>query len=118
MTVFEKGVMTIVVCASVFALIAIPLMLRKVPRNIIYGYRTRATLSDDFVWYAANAYFGRALLVASIVSALTIYVLYRGKYLSPLAFLNTSVVVLVVPAAIAGLATSRHVRSLTRRQNP
>jgi len=116
MTVFEKGLITIGVCAFVFALLAIPLMLRKVPRNVVYGYRTRATLSDDLVWYEANAYFGRALLIASIISALTIFVLYRGQYLSPIAFLNTSVVVLVVPAAIAGLATARRVRSLTRRQ--
>src|SRR6266566_9417400 len=112
MNVLEKGVITIVVCASVFALLAIPLMLRKVPRNVIYGYRTRATLSDDFVWYEANAYFGRALLIASVVSLLATYVIDRGEYLSPIAFLNTSVVVLVAPAAIAGLATSRRVRSL------
>jgi len=118
MTVFEKGVITIAVCAGLFALLAIPLMLRKVPRNVVYGYRTRATLSDDFVWYEANAYFGRALLIASIVSVLTIFVLYRGQYLSPIAFLNVSVIVLVSPSAIAALATSRRVRSLTRRQNP
>ena len=115
MTVFEKGVITIVVCASLFALLAIPLMMRKVPRNVVYGYRTRATLADDFVWYEANAYFGRALLIASVISALTILVLYRGEYLSPLTFLNVSVVVLVAPAAIAGLATSRRVRSLMSR---
>jgi len=113
MTVYEKGVITIVVCAGVFALLAIPLMLRMVPRNVVYGYRTRATLADDVVWYEANAYFGRALLMASIFSALTIFILYRGEYLSPRAFLNVSVVVLVAPSAIAGLATSRRVRSLT-----
>jgi hypothetical protein len=46
-------------------LISIPLILRKVPRNVVYGFRTRATLGDDLVWYEANAYFGRRLVVSA-----------------------------------------------------
>jgi len=110
MTVFEKGLITILACAALFALLAIPLMLRKVPRNVIYGYRTRATLSDDALWYEANAHFGRGLFIASIVSALAITALYLAHTFSPLLFLKISVVVLVVPTGIAALATARHVR--------
>ena len=40
MTVFEKGVITVVACDVRFAVIAIPLALRRVPRNGVYGYRT------------------------------------------------------------------------------
>jgi len=100
MTVFEKGLITILACAALFALLAIPLMLRKVPRNVIYGYRTRATLSDDALWYEANAHFGRGLFIASIVSALAITALYLAHTFSPLLFLKISVVVLVVPTGI------------------
>ncbi len=110
MTVFEKGLITSVGCAVLLALLAIPLMLRKVPRNVVYGFRTRATLSDDSLWYEANAHFGRGLLIANIVSALAIIVIYRGRYLSPPTFLEMSVVALVVPTGIAALATARHVR--------
>ncbi|HEY8130334.1 MAG TPA: hypothetical protein VII12_00465 [Thermoanaerobaculia bacterium] len=45
---------------------------------------------------------------------ITIGVYTSVFYLSPIAFLNTSVVALVVPAAIAGLATAHRVRFLTR----
>jgi hypothetical protein len=54
-----KALVTILICNAIFVMIAIPLILRKVPRNIIYGFRTRATLSGDFIWYEANAYFGK-----------------------------------------------------------
>jgi len=39
-----KALITILICDAVFAIIAIPLMLRKVPRNVVYGFRIKATL--------------------------------------------------------------------------
>lgn len=59
MSVYEKGLVTILACNALFALVSLPLVFRKIPRNGFYGYRTRATLSSDFMWYEANAYFGR-----------------------------------------------------------
>jgi SdpI/YfhL protein family len=53
--------------------IAIPLAPRMVSRDVVYGFRTRATLSDDAIWYEANAHFGRYLLVASLCGALAPY---------------------------------------------
>ena len=110
MSVFEKGVLTILGLSVLMALIAIPLVLRKVPRNVVYGYRTRATLADDATWYAANSHFGRGLLIASLFSAVGIGILYLAG-LEPTAFLKASVAVLVVPLVVAMLATSRFIRS-------
>ncbi len=111
MSVFEKGVVTILGCAVLMALIAIPLALRKAPRNIFYGFRTRSTLRDDATWYAANAHFGRGLLIASLFTAVGIVVLY-GAGLEPAVFLKVSVGVLVAPLAVAILSTFRFIRSL------
>jgi len=69
LTVYEKGLLTVVGCALMFAALSVPLILRRVPRNVVYGFRTRATLEDDAVWYAANAHFGRGLLGASAAPA-------------------------------------------------
>lgn len=110
MDVFEKGLITIIGAVFVFALLAIPLMLRKVPRNVIYGFRTRATLSSDEMWYDANAHFGRGMLAASIVSMFGIVALYSLK-LDPRVFLNASVAVLMIPLAIATLRTFRYIRT-------
>jgi hypothetical protein len=113
MSVLSKGLFTIISCACVFAMLAIPLILRRIPRNIIYGFRTRATLGDDFLWYEANAHLGRGLLIASFISAGAGFILYQTQYLSPAAFLKASVIVLVAPPVVAALVTARHVRSLT-----
>ena len=47
--------------------ISVPLVLRKVPPNVIYGVRTRKTLSDPRLWYEANYKGGIALIVASLI---------------------------------------------------
>ena len=39
---------------TMLILLGIPLILRIVPPNYIYGFRIHKTLSDDSVWYAAN----------------------------------------------------------------
>jgi uncharacterized membrane protein len=45
------------------AAVAVPLWLRRVPPNGIYGFRVPKTRSDPVVWFDANAYAGRQLLV-------------------------------------------------------
>ena len=47
-----------------FILAAIPLYLRRVPPNALYGFRTSKTKSNPDIWYAANAQAGKDLMVA------------------------------------------------------
>ena len=53
---------------GIIAIIAIPLILKIVPPNRLYGFRTRQTLSDLGIWYRANAFLGWLLLAASCLS--------------------------------------------------
>jgi uncharacterized membrane protein len=108
-----KSLVTILACDVIFAIIAIPLILRKVPRNVVYGFRTRATLENDFVWYEANSYFGKLFLISSFVSALLIVFLYFSDIVSKQNFINVSIAVLVVPPMIAVLLTLRYIKSIT-----
>jgi uncharacterized membrane protein len=112
MNVFEKGLVTILAVDVVLALVAIPLVLRKVPRNVAYGYRTRKTLSDDFIWYEANAHFGRGLVVASVLSGVAVVILARSADLSPQSFLMATVAALALPSLVAILATARYIQKL------
>jgi uncharacterized membrane protein len=112
MTVFEKGFFTILGLSVVLILVAIPLALGKVPPNVVYGFRTRATLADEDVWYDANAYFGRRLIVASLCGVLAAGALYVTKPFPPDVFLPVSLVVLVAPALVAAVVTARYVRTL------
>jgi len=112
MSIFDKGFLTILGCSALLILVAIPLALRKVPRNVAYGFRTRATLADDGVWFAANAHFGRGLIVWSLCGIVVAYIIYVLEPFPPAVFLPVSLLVLVVPSLVAMVATARYVRSL------
>ena len=107
-----KGLVTILACDFLFAILAIPLILRKVPRNVVYGFRTRATLEDDFIWFEANAHFGRGLLLSSIFSAVAMVLLYFSDLMSLEIFIKASLVVLVVPPIVPVLLTLRYIKSI------
>ncbi|HEX7615961.1 MAG TPA: SdpI family protein [Thermoanaerobaculia bacterium] len=115
MSVYEKGLVTILACNALFVLVSLPLVFRKVPRNAFYGYRTRATLGDAFVWYEANAFFGRWFLVASVVTCIAAGFLYRSGALEPGTYLKVSVGLLVAPVLVAALLTSRYIRALAEQ---
>jgi uncharacterized membrane protein len=56
--------------------LAIPFILKKVPPNEVYGFRTARSLANEKVWYAANYFSGWTLLIAGIVSLLAIIILH------------------------------------------
>ena len=60
----------LLVACAVTAVIAIPLILRRVPPNSFYGFRTPRTLADRDLWFRVNHFAGWALLIASIASAI------------------------------------------------
>lgn len=48
-------------------LLAIPMILRRVPPNRMYGVRTKASFASEDDWYRINAIGGRYLAAAGIV---------------------------------------------------
>jgi hypothetical protein len=112
MSIFDKGFLTILGCSALLILVAIPLALRKVPRNVAYGFRTRATMANDDIWFEANAHFGRGLIASSLCGTFLAYVIYVLQLFPPAVFLPVSILVLVVPSLVAAIATARYVRSL------
>ncbi len=109
------GLLTILGCSVLMAVLAVPLMLRKVPRNRIYGFRSKATLRDDRMWYEANAFFGRGLFAAGIVTAVSMLFLYAAPDLSPLVFFKAVAATPVAPQLVTMLLTVRFVRKLEAR---
>jgi len=70
------GLLLMAFISFLFAGLGIPLMLRKVPRNILYGVRTRDTLETPQCWYEANAYAGKLLICYGVVTLLGALILY------------------------------------------
>ncbi|HXH71204.1 MAG TPA: SdpI family protein [Mariprofundaceae bacterium] len=120
MDVYDKGFVTILGVSLLFIALALPLVRRKVPPNVIYGFRTRATLGDKTIWYEANAHMGRGLIAASLCSALVVTAIYLLRPLPADLFMPVSVLILAGPSLVATLATARFVRRLqqtNRQQN-
>jgi uncharacterized membrane protein len=61
----------------ILILASIPLILRWIPRNHFYGLRVPATLSDESIWYDANALCGRHLFLLGLVMVVLEFLLSR-----------------------------------------
>jgi uncharacterized membrane protein len=97
----------LIICA-VLAAIAIPLALRLIGPNSVYGFRTPVTRSDLDVWYSANAFAGWALLVSAGLSAALVW--FRPAWFDLGVFTNLAAIVL--PSAAAVIASLLYLRNL------
>jgi uncharacterized membrane protein len=61
--------LALVVSGVVLIGLGIPLVRGRVRRNIVYGYRTRRTMSDDRIWYPVNMMLGLWLVWAGALAA-------------------------------------------------
>jgi uncharacterized membrane protein len=80
--------------------LAVPMILQRVRPNPWYGFRTSKTLSDAKVWYPANRYAGKALLLAGAlitVASLVLYWLADGLAFGEEALLTLWLIVVFVP---------------------
>ena len=76
--------------------LAIPLLMRRVPPNEVYGLRVPATLADEWVWYEANARSARWLLGLGILVAALALALPALGALDPTVMMVVLVFVLVL----------------------
>lgn len=100
----------LLVAASTLVLaLSVPLILNRVEPNGTYGFRTAETLARPELWYAANAFSGKASALAAIVSIVLLLIRPAsctwGRWADIGAF--------VVPLAVATIASFAHVRNLT-----
>ena len=64
-----------------FVLIAIPLILNKIPPNGWYGVRTEKTCKpgNEEIWYKANKYGGQQILIAGLIFTVCIVLLFTTE---------------------------------------
>ncbi len=56
--------------------LSVPLILRRIKPNGLYGFRVPATLNDPQLWYKVNEYAGRRFLVTGLITAIGSIILY------------------------------------------
>ena len=74
-TVTQRKRAQLIASSVLLVIISIPLILRMVPPNGIYGFRTASTQSSPAIWYPANAFMGWALIIAAVISATLLLIL-------------------------------------------
>jgi len=106
--------------AYIFALIgllflglSIPLILKQIPPNRFYGFRTPKTLSDPQIWYRANTFAGWALAIASVVIILAeVFLGLYGRALSPSRFELLALLAFILPPVLALIASLIYLKAL------
>jgi uncharacterized membrane protein len=63
---------SLLLACAVTAALSIPFILRLIPPNALYGFRTPRTLADRDLWFRVNCFAGWALLIASMTSAVMV----------------------------------------------
>jgi hypothetical protein len=96
----------LLVACGLISAASVPLILRCVGPNPIYGFRTPHTLSSPEIWYPVNAFAGWALLISATVSAVSLSLI-------PAHFLSQAwvpPVLLLAPLAVAVVACFLYLR--------
>jgi hypothetical protein len=56
-----------VVSGLLLSVISIPMILKKIKPNGLYGFRVKKTMENPDIWYAVNSYSGKWLLGTGLV---------------------------------------------------
>jgi uncharacterized membrane protein len=99
--------------AALIAALSVPLALKLVPPNRVYGVRTSQTLANREVWFRVNRVAGFALIVAA-GTAMCFY-LAEPELASGRSFLG--VLALIVPVISALAVTAMYARKESGRSN-
>jgi uncharacterized membrane protein len=75
--------------------------MEKVPPNYLYGFRTKKTLSNKEIWYKANKYMGKDLLVIGLILSVGALILLIFKDKLSVAVINwIGLALILIPLSI------------------
>ena len=69
LTTSEMVTLAVAMTGFLFVVLGFPLYRGRVAPNIVYGCRTRRTLSDPKIWYPVNRRGGRNFMIAGVLVA-------------------------------------------------
>lgn len=86
---------------TLLILLGVPLLRRQIGPNPLYGFRVPATFRDPQVWYAANRYAAKRLIITGVIFNLAALIFYFIPGISVDAYALLCLVVFVVVFGIA-----------------
>ena len=100
----------ILIIVALVAAASVPLALRLIFRNPVYGVPTERTLADEKTWLRVNAFAGKAMLIACGVVALLL-LMYQGTWLRSGWAQFFAFIIPIVGAVIAAVVYERRTTS-------
>ena len=102
------------ILAVLCIILSIPLILRKVPPNLVYGLRIKKTLADPTLWYSANRITGWFFFCAGVLSLLGVgFLLWWRPTIHSLSGFVLMTQVMLLPILGAAMASFFYVRHLS-----
>jgi hypothetical protein len=98
-------------------IISLPLIDEKVKPNLFYGFRVRATLENPKVWYAANKYFARRLLLTGVVQIIAAIGLYAIPNISVDAYVMGVLGIFAIAFTIGMIQSFQYLKSIRSEGN-
>lgn len=96
-----------------FIVIALPMILGRVPRNGLYGFRTPKTMGSDAIWYPANRYAGWQMLGAGVVTVVASAILMSfTRTMTPDQRAWAGLNAMVIPLIVAVIRSMLYLRTL------
>jgi uncharacterized membrane protein len=94
--------------------ISVPLILRRIGPNLIYGFRVKQTLEDPEVWYEVNAYAGKGLFLDGLITAIAPLVLALVPGISVDRYALSLLVVVFLALGITLVSSFRYLGRIVR----
>jgi hypothetical protein len=101
-----------VVTGLLLCVLSIPMILKIVKPNGLYGFRVKKTMENPDIWYAVNSYSGKWLLGTGLVIAAAAIGLSFFPTLSIDAYALGVLAVFVFAFAVSIVASVRYLNSL------
>lgn len=108
---------TIVICEAtglVLIAISIPMALRRVPQNHLYGVRIKATLGDERIWYDCNEKAGKEL--AAVGALVCLATVPAAIFLTPITVILACTAIAVVGSVAVAVRSIVYARQLERQK--
>ena len=110
-----KTLLILHIASSVLLMaLSLPLLWEKVPPNGLYGFRVKATLENPRIWYAANKFAAKRLLVAGAVFVAAALILYFIPGIGVDTYILGCLFLFAVPFVIGLVQSLRYAKSLAR----
>jgi hypothetical protein len=90
------------------SIISVPMILKKIKPNGLYGFRVKRTLENPDIWYAVNCYSGKWLLATGLIIIVTAIGLTSLPGLSIDAYALGVLVVFTIAFAVSIVASVRY----------